>query len=374
MTMHDDIEIRLRHSFEVSPPEDGGRALDARVARAMSQPITARGWLFGGPRSLLRPLALAATLALVAGTVAATLTLLERITGESTPGVQAAWDHAELLALRETNAGVTITLERAHADLNQVAAFFTVEGLESVSSRAGDLAPLEWTAELRDPAGRSAEEWAVVRSGTEGNEIGLSANVHTWAGAVTPMAGTWELTFTSIGYNSGAFVPGECPEGSTDPACASPAPSAMIEGTWQFEFDLPEPAGSVVPTELTATEGDVTLTITELRISPTMITAATALRVDGETVTSWGTANNTLVSIEGPGGTYTANTSYHLTQDPAAQGPNGDENLFMSTEGSDEVTGSWTITVPQLWYATDNGGPDTGTIVSEPMVVTVVVP
>ena len=148
----------------------------------------------------------------------------------------------------------------------------------------------------------------------------------------------------------------------------------MIEGTWQFVFDLPEPAGSVVPADVTATEGDVTLTVSELRISPTMITAAAALRVDGETVTSWGTANNTLVSIEGPSGTYTANISYHLTQDPATQGPNGDENLFLTSEGSGEAAGAWTITVPELWYATDNGGPETGTILSEPMVVTVDVP
>ena len=206
MTMRDDIEIRLRQALEASLPEDGGRVLDARVTRAMSQPIAARGWRLGGFPSLLRPLALAAALALVTGTVAATLTLLERIASESTPGVQAAWENAELVALEETNAGVTITLERAYADLNQVAAFFTVEGLETVTSDSGEAAPLEWTAQLRDPAGRSAEEWAIVRGGAEANELGLSANVHTWEGAVTAMAGTWELTFTSIGYNSGAFV------------------------------------------------------------------------------------------------------------------------------------------------------------------------
>jgi hypothetical protein len=374
MTTHDDIEVRLRQALEVTPPEAGGRALDDRVARAMAQPTTARDWRLGGSRSLLRPLALAAALALVAGTVAATLTLLERITSESTPGVQAAWDDAERVALRQSDAGVTIALERAYADVNQVAVFFTVEGLETVPTGGGDVAPLEWTAELLDPAGRSAEEWAVVRGGTEGNEIGLSANVHTWEGAVTPIAGTWTLTFTSIGYNSSAVVPGECAAGSTDPACASPASSAMTEGTWAFEFDLPEPAGSVVSTDQTATAGDVTLTVSELRISPTMIAASAALHVVGEAVTSWGTADNTLVSIEGPAGRYTANTSYHLTQDPATQGSNGDENLFLSSEGSDEAAGSWTITVPQLWYATDNGDPDTGTIVSEPMVVTVDVP
>ena len=374
MTTYDDVEFRLRQALEVSLPKEGGRVLDARVAKAMARPIPARDLRLGNFRSLARPLALAAALALAAGTVAAAVTLLDRIAGESTPGVRAAWDDAEVLALRESHAGVTITLERAYADVNQVAVFFTVEGLETVASSAGELAPLEWTAELQDPAGRSAEEWAVVRGGTEANEIGLSANVHTFAGAVVPMAGTWELTFTSIGYNSGHSIPGECDEGSTDAACTSPAPSAMTDGVWQFVFDLPEPAGSVVAADLTAIEGDVTLTVSELRISPTMIAASMSLRVDGVTVTSWGTANNTLVSIEGPSATYMANTSYHVTQDPIAQGPNGDENLFMSSEGSDGASGAWTITVPQLWYATDYGGPETATIVSEPLVVTADVP
>ena len=367
MTMHDDIEIRLLQALEVSLPADGGRMLDARVARAMTQPIAPTRRRLSVAPSLLRPLALAAVLALIAGTVAATLTLLERITSESTAGIQAAWDNAELVALEETDAGVTITLERAYADLNQVAVFFTVEGLEADSSEPGGAAPLDWTAQLRDPAGRSAEEWALARGGTEGYELGVSANVHTWEGAVTPVAGTWELTFTSIGYNSGAFVGGECTAGSTEPSCLSPPPSAMVEGTWRFEFDLEPPAGSLVSTDMAATVDDATVTIDELRISPTMISATMALRVDDETVTSWGTADDTLVAIEGPSGTYAANTSYHLTQDPADQGPNGDENLFMSTEGSDAATGWWTITIPRLWYATDKGDPETRTVVSEPV-------
>ena len=371
MTTLDDIEIQLRQAVEVSPPEDGGRMLDARVARAMSRPIAARDWRLGGSRSLVRAFAIAAALALVTGTVAATLTLLERITSESTPGVQAAWDNAELIALQETTAGVTITLERAYADLNQVAVFFTVEGLETITSDSGGATPIEWSAELRDPAGRSTEEWAVVRGGTEGIEHDLSANVHTWEGAVTPEAGTWELTFTSVGYGAGDFVAGECDAGSTDPACVSPPPSAMVEGIWHFEFDLPRPAGSIVSTDLAATADDAIVSVSELRISPTMISVSIALRVEGETVTSWGTANDTLVSIEGPSGTYTANTSYHLTQDPDDQGPGGDENLFMSTDGTDEATGSWTITIPQLWYATHGGGPETGTIVTEPVTFTV---
>lgn len=86
-----------------------------------------------------------------------------------------------------------------------------------------------------------------------------------------------------------------------------------------------------------------------------------------------GTANNTLVSIEGPSGTYTANTSYHLTQDPTDQGPNGDANLFLSIEGSDEAAGSWKVTIPQLVRDRQRRAGH-GTIESEPMVVTVEVP
>lgn len=374
MTTPNDVGTRLRQVLEVNPSEEDLRTLDARVARAMGQPVAARGWRLGSWRTFLRPLALAAALALATGTVAATLTLLERITTESTPGVQAAWDQAELLALRETDAGVTIALERAYADLNQVAVFFTVEGLETVESSSGEAAPIEWTAELRDPAGRPAEEWARVRGGTAGTELDLTANVHTWEGEVTPSAGTWELTFTSIGYNGGAFAPGECDDGAADPACASQAPSAMIEGTWRFVFELPQPAGTVVSTDVTASEGNAAVTLTELRISPTMIAAAMSLRVEGEAVTSWATANDTLVSIEGPNGEYTANTSYHVTGDPDDQGPGGDQNEFLTTEGSDDAAGSWEIIIPVLWYAAGEGGPETGTIVDGPITIAVDVP
>ena len=36
--------------------------------------------------------------------------------------------------------------------------------------------------------------------------------------------------------------------------------------------------------------------------------------------------------------------------------------------------GTWTITIPQLWYATDNGGPETSTIVTDPVIFNVDVP
>lgn len=368
MTTLDDVDTRLRRALEVSLPDVGGRMLDARVALAIDQPTAARNWRMRGARSLLRPLALATALALAAGTVAATLTVLERIVSESPAGIRTAWDRGALLALEATDAGVTIRLDRAYADLNQVVAFFTIEGYPEVAPGAGEGMALGWTAELRDPEGRLAGEWARVRGGSEGDELGVSAHVHVWEGAVTQVTGTWELTFTSIGYGAGGFVPGECTAGSTEAACVDPPASSAVEGVWRFEFELPQPAGSIIATELTATVDDAVVTLSELRISPTMITAAMALRVEGETVTSW---SNGDLSITGPDGTYVTNASYHVTQDPQDQGPAGDENLFMTSEGSDEAAGTWVLTFPQLWYATDFEMPDGATIVTQAVKFTV---
>ena len=82
-----------------------------------------------------------------------------------------------------------------------------------------------------------------------GSEVtGLSAVIETWEGAVAPTAGTWVVTFTSVGYNGGGLVPGQCTVGATDPECVSPPPSAMVDGSWRFEFELPKPTGSVFST------------------------------------------------------------------------------------------------------------------------------
>ena len=86
------------------------------------------------------------------------------------------------------------------------------------------------------------------------------------------MAGTWELTFTSVGCSDPGFVPGECTVGATDPECVNPPANAMVDGTWQFQFALPQPGGTVVLPNVADTEGQATLTLTELRIAPTMIT------------------------------------------------------------------------------------------------------
>ncbi|MEX1156559.1 MAG: DUF4179 domain-containing protein, partial [Chloroflexota bacterium] len=246
--MHDEIEARLIQAFELSPSEDGLRRLDQRVARAMTQPMAIPFRGLRTPRLFLRPLLLLAAFVLLTGAVVGGARLLDQIFESSgMPGWRIAWDRAEKLDLTATDAGVTITLVRAYADLNHVLVGFTVEGLPAAPVTGhGEAYPIEWKAELRDPAGRTADQWATSRTGTGITDPNLSAVGHFWEGAVTPVAGTWVLTFTSIGFNDGGFVSGECTVGATDPACVSPPPHAMVDGTWRFEFALPAPAGTVL--------------------------------------------------------------------------------------------------------------------------------
>lgn len=357
MTTRDQIETMLSQALTVEPSTRGLLWLDQRVAQVIAGPVALPRRGRSAFRLVLRPLALLAAFILLTGAVAGGLGLLDQLFQSSgMPGWRAAWDRAERLDLAQTDAGITITLERAYADLNQVLVGFTVEGLEAAPlSDHGDAVPLEWTAELRDPAGRLAQEWATSGTGTAITDPNLSAVGNFWEGAVTPVAGTWVLTFTSVGFNAGGFVSGECTVGATDPACVSPPPSAMVDGTWRFEFELPAPAGTVVTPNVSVTQGQATLTLTQLRITPTMITAGIALRVAGGTVADWGPAIGWgpwvhSMSIRHDGTEYPGNSSTHVTQDPDAQGPYGDVNEFLTIAGGDVATGTWEFEFSELTY------------------------
>jgi len=372
MTTRDEIETRLLRAVAVEPSEDGLRWLDQRVADVAAGPVAVprRGISF--PRLMLRPVLVLAAFLLLAGAVAGGMGLLDQLFQSSVPGWRTGWDRAEQLDLQQTDAGVTITLERAYADLNQVLVGFTVAGLDAAPlTDHGDAVPLEWRAELRDPTGRSLEQWATSLGGSTIADASLSAVVNVWEGAVTPMAGTWELTFSSVGYNSGGFVSGECTAGNTDPACVNPPVNAMVDGIWRFEFALPAPTGTVVTPNVSVTQGQATLTLTELRITPTMITSRIALRVDGSTVADW----HPNISIRRGDTTYTSHSSYHVTQDPNSQGPNGDVNEFLTISGADVASGTWVIEIPELTYRSSTDTPIEDEIhLIGPWTLTVTVP
>jgi hypothetical protein len=176
------------------------------------------------------------------------------------------------------------------------------------------------------------------------------------------------LSFTSVGYFGGGLVSGECTAGATDPECVSPPPSAMVDGSWRFEFELPKPSGSVFSTAALASTDVATVKLTELRISATAITARIALAVPGSTVLDW---NWLPASITHNDVSYAFNSATHVTQDPATQGPDGDVNDFMSSAGADDPSGTWQIVIPRLTYRV---GPDEESTISGPWTLTVTVP
>jgi hypothetical protein len=375
MTTSNEIETRLLRAVAFEPSEDGLRWLDQRVAQTVARPVALPRRGFAIPRFILRPVLVLAALLLLAGAVAGGMGLLDRLfESAGMPGWHTAWDRAERLDLTQTDAGVTITLERAYADLNMVLVGFTVAGLEPAPE--GEAAKIEWRAELRDPAGRSLEQWATSLSGSAIADPNLSAVGNVWEGSVAPMAGTWELTFSSVGSRSGGFVSGECDASNTDPACVNPPANAMVDGTWRFTFKLPAPAGTVVTPNVSVAESGATLTLTQLRITPTMVTSRIAMRVDGSTVADWSPVNgpgtSLLGSVRHGGDAYDVNSSDHLTQDPAAQGPYGDVNEFMTVAGSDQAAGLWEYTIPTISYRKDLNSPEV--TLTGPWTLTVTVP
>ncbi|MEX2136135.1 MAG: DUF4179 domain-containing protein [Chloroflexota bacterium] len=354
MTTREEIETRLLRAVAVEPPEDGLRWLDQRVAQIAARPVALPRRGLSSPRLILHPVALLAAFVLLTGAVVGALGLLDWIIESSgQPGWQTAWDEAERLDLSATDAGVTINVERAYADLNQVLVGFTVAGLEVPTTAVEDPPALQWMVEIQDPTGRSSEQWATSQGGMGMDETGLSAVVQTWEGVVAPSAGTWVLTFTSVGYHGGGFVPGQCTVGATEPECVSPPPTGMIDGTWQFRFQLPEPIGAIVSTDAQATVGQGTLTLTELRVSPTMIKATMALQVAGAAILDWGWVGGGSVRQDGTA--YSFHAGRHVTTDPEQQGPMGDVNELMTVAGTDAVAGTWELEFAELSYRMSNG-------------------
>jgi hypothetical protein len=345
MTTRDETEEMLRSAVAVTPSEDGLRWLDERVSQVVARPAAARH-RWSSSRPLVRPVVLLAAFLLLTGAVIGGVGLLNRLFETSgLPGWYTAWDRAERLAMSQSDAGVTITLERAYADLNQVLVGFTVEGLEAPPGATDEHpAPIEWVVELRDPAGRTAEHWATSQLALGVQDTQVSAVGQTWEGAVPSTAGPWELAFTAVGYSGGGMVPGECSVGATDPGCVSPPPSEMVHGMWRFSFELPEPAGRTVTTDATATVDGMTLSLTELRIAPSRITARVGLVVEDSPVAYW---NRAIASIQHRATPFVVTGDRFVLNRAAGEAP---ELEFSTTAGSDDEAGTWEVVIAELVY------------------------
>ena len=341
MTGHDDIEIRLVRAMAINPPATVLGRLDERVAAMLVAPTVRPAP--SGPRRLMRPMLLAAALALAAGAVGAAVTLIDRL-AEASPGWTVAWERAEVLGLRETDGEVTLTLERAYVDLNQVMVGVSIDGLDALpaasdGSRSDHL--LSWATEIRGPGGWrfQPEDSSNAARVVEGDQ---SAFIFTF-GSPPSVAGRWEFSVTSVGYGAGS----------------------MTDGTWDFAFELPDPEGTLVTATASKTIGDATLTLTELRISPSMLAARLRLDVGGETVVGWSASTGQEGEVIRHGeATFQIDEETIHASTPA-------ENRYLTASGADDAGGTWEIVIPELWYTTAR---DEGVRVVGPWTLTVVVP
>jgi hypothetical protein len=199
-------------------------------------------------------------------------------------------------------------------------------------------------------------------------ESGVSAVIQTWEGAVDAEAGTWVLTFSSVGYEGDGFVPGQCDVDSTEPECVNPPPNGMVNGTWRFELQLPKPSGVLLPAGAQAVVEGGTLTLTELRISRTMIKALVGLRVADTTIVDWQWTGGV---IRNDGTTHPFQTGRHVTTDPAQQGPMGDVNELMTVAGADAAAGTWELEFEEITYRASDGEQ---VLLGGPWTLTVTVP
>jgi len=326
MSGHDEIETRLIQAMAITPSALIMRRLDERVA-SMLEAAAARPTP-SGARRLLRPMLLAAALTLTAGAVGAAMTIIDRLAEESSPGWAAAWERADVLGIQQADAGLTLTLERAYVDVNQVLLGISIDGLNALplpgdGSRNDFM--LSWVTELRGPGGWTItpEESRNAERVVEGEH---SAFIFTF-GSPPMTAGSWELSVTSVGYGAGA----------------------MTDGAWTFAFELPEPAGTVVTADASDTVGDATLTLTELRISPSTLVARIGLDVAGSMVAAWspGTGQDGEVIRHG-------DATYQIIEEAIYEAtPN--ENAYLTDAGAEDAAGTWEIVIPELGYTTPDG-------------------
>jgi hypothetical protein len=358
MTTREDVELRLVRAVIVDPSDDGLRWLDQRIARRVAQGLPeATGIRRGGARSLrifLRPLAVVAAFVLLTGAVVGAVGLVERLS-QQMPGWRVAYDRGEVIGVGQTDAGYTITLERAYADINQVVAFFSIEragGLEAPRSSDGFLinAFSLNAVDVRDPAGGHG----ISRTAITDLEPNLAAAAEAFQFDAPLIAGTYQLSISEIGF------------GASGPACVSPCMDDEISGTWQFAFDLPTAAGATVAVDAVDTVGSGTLHLTELQVSPTMIRARIGLEIDGSPVSAWA---GLPATIQHGGAEYTIDSGMpQYVGDP----PDGTgQTLFFTTSGSDDLSGTWEIQIPELAYQL----PDQDLItLTGPWTLTVTVP
>jgi hypothetical protein len=321
------LEAGLSRALAWQPSADTLARLDAGVAASASR-RRARGWR--------RPLLLVAAAVTLMG-AAITLTLVQQA-ASAIPGHKVAYDRGTVLNLSRSVEGYSVVLERAYLDPNQLVLAFSVDA-------GGAVGPIVARADVVDSEGRHYLDFS---------------------GA--------DVTGETIG--SGSVMAFDVPPGVTG--------TVHFTVSVPFFYTLRTLAPEVVPTQ------PLTYTF-DLQVQPAKtVTVDRALDVDGRSVSlRWlrfsGTAVRLRLDTDLSGLTTDEHPSWGLvaslqrpdrsteqlswaafppewTGQPKAgikdmiDAMNGSVTIFQATSGTDDPTGTWTVTVHRLIGSDGKGG------------------
>jgi hypothetical protein len=290
------LEARLADAYAVAPP-DGFGAVDRRVASLAAEadaPRPRRRW-----RGLRVALALAAALLLLAGATVAAVRLLEVLAG-ATPGTSVVLNKGVVLGERQVHGDYAITLERAYGDINRVVVVLSIERAD----RSGHVR-VEMSPNLVDPAGHVLDRDGTDVGATEGNAM---AETFTFAPA-TSTEGDYTLQVTT---------------GRDSPV-------------WTYAFRLPAPVGSIVEVGRTIHRSGAAVSVGEVRLSPTMISASIRVHSSEPDIADWATIG------------FLRHGDHTIEFALEHGSADDDEGSIVSTvEGADPASGEWTLTVTEM--------------------------
>lgn len=297
------LEYRLASAFAVAPA-DGFTSTDLRIATLTAHPEVSRRprpW-----RQLRAGLAVAAAFFVLAGAAATAIQLLERV-ASGTPGTAVAWDQGVKIGQRQVHGDYAVTLARGYADINQVVLAVSVERV------GGDGRPdvgSGFEPELRDPAGVILARGKALSRGA--NDADGQAEMLTFA-PTTSSDGEYTLQLRVV------------------------AEGGKPDQVWTFRFALPAPAGAVVHVAQTQATDDASIAVADVRLSPTMLTAAIHLEPTDREAFGWAAIG------------YFKHGSQIINIDwGTMSGANELDQTAGTVAGTDDWTGTWTLVITEL--------------------------
>ena len=301
MNGNETLEHRLASAWALAPA-DGFASTDRRIAALLAHQEAARAprrW-----RTLRVALVLAAGLLVLAGAAAGAMRLLDLV-ATATPGTAVAWDQGVEINQRQVHDGYAVTLARGYADINQVVLGVSV-------ARAGDSQRLDrgFVTELRDPAGVVLGPVGAMRFGA--NDAKGLAEMLTF-GPATSNDGEYTLRLGMAG------------EGE------------QSDMAWTFKFALPAPAGAVVHVAQTKTTHEASIAVGDVRLSPTMISAAIHLEPTDREASGWSAI-----------GSFRHGDQTIAIDWGANRGPSDLDQTAGTYSGTGDPAGEWTLVITEL--------------------------